>query len=72
MRAVIGFLIGITFTYLVGSLVSWSFNPGEWHMFWRFISVVFALFWGVIGLVIGIEADSNIRYLKKLRKAGRR
>lgn len=72
MRALLGLLLGIAFTYGAGALIGWSWNPGDWHWAWRILCVCFAIFWGLIGLTVGIEIDSDAHYEQKLKDVGRR
>jgi len=53
MRIFLGVLIGVVITYILGAIIAWDYNPGEWNGLWRFLCVCFAIFWGVIGGMIG-------------------
>jgi hypothetical protein len=56
----IGFVIGVLFVYIVGSLVGWDLNPGQWNGFWRFWCVVWALGWGhLFGVFIKDRVKKN-------------
>lgn len=50
---IIGALTGVAVTYICGAVVAWDFNPGNWSGLWRFLCVVFALFWSMFGASLG-------------------
>ena len=56
----IPYLISCSIAYLITGFVQWSRDPGNWTWDARFVSVLFAMFWG-IALQARLEADRKRR-----------
>ncbi len=65
MRALIGVILAALLVWLVGALVAWDLNPGNWNSAWRFICLVFLIGWGAFFGITGAALDSAAKDEKR-------
>lgn len=65
MRALIGVIMAVALVWLVGSIVAWDINPGNWNGAWRFICIVFLIGWAAFFGVAGAALDSAAKDEKR-------
>lgn len=57
MRVLVGFILGVVLTYLVGSFVHWSFDPILWGQMGRTYIAIMGAPISIVGAAFGLDSS---------------